>query len=71
MSQFLPPGGFKWLNKKQINNINLNDSTEDPKKVLLLEIDLEYPYHLHDLHNDYPLAPEKINVKKICYQIIV
>ena len=38
--------------------------TENSKKGLLLEVDLEYPYHVHDLHNDYPLAPEKINVKK-------
>ena len=25
----------------------------------ILEIDLEYSKELHDLHNDYPLAPEK------------
>ena len=24
-----------------------------------LEVDLEYPKELHELHNDYPLAPEK------------
>src|SRR5699024_6089553 len=27
-----------------------------------LEVDLEYPVELHELHNDYPLAPEKCNV---------
>ena len=27
-------------------------------------MDLEYPKHLHKLHNDYPLAPEKLSVKK-------
>ena len=25
-------------------------------------MDLEYPRHLHDLHNDYPVAPEKAKV---------
>ena len=25
----------------------------------ILEVDLEYPKSLHDLHNDYPLAPEQ------------
>ena len=27
-----------------------------------LEYDLEYPDELHELHNDYPLAPEKLAV---------
>ena len=26
-------------------------------------MDLEYPAHLHDVHNDYPLAPEKKSIK--------
>ena len=28
----------------------------------LLEVDLKYPDKLHELHNDYPLAPEKLAV---------
>ena len=28
----------------------------------ILEVDLEYPKELHKLHNDYPLAPEKLAV---------
>ena len=28
----------------------------------LLEVDLKYPDELHELHNDYPLAPEKLAV---------
>ena len=31
----------------------------------ILEVDLEYPKSLHDLHNDYLLAPEQIEVNKI------
>ena len=29
----------------------------------ILEVDVEYPKELHDLHNDYPLAPEVKHVK--------
>ena len=31
----------------------------------ILKVDLEYPRSLHDLHSDYPLAPEQIKVNKI------
>ena len=27
-----------------------------------LEVDLDYPAELHDSHNDYPLAPEKLEI---------
>ena len=33
------------------------------KKGWILEVDLEYPAHLHDVHNDYPLAAEKKVIK--------
>ena len=64
MSQYLPTGGFKWMTKKQINKINLAQYNEDSNKGLILEVDLEYPKELHDLHNDYPLAAERVCVNK-------
>ena len=62
MSQYLPTGNFKWLSQKQIEKTNLSKYTENSKKGLILEVDLEYPQELHDLHNDYPLGPEKVKV---------
>ena len=62
MSQYLPTGGFRWMTQKQIDKINLAKYKEDSEKGLILEVDLEYPEDLHDLHNDYPLAPEKVKV---------
>ena len=62
MSQYLPTGGFRWMTEKQIDNIDLAKYKEDSKKGLILEVDLAYPEELHDLHNDYPLGPEKVKV---------
>ena len=64
MSQYLPTGNFKWLTKEQINKTNLANYSEEHDEGLLLEFDLDYPQELHDLHNDYPLAPEKLKVNK-------
>ena len=62
MSQYLPTGSFKWMSDKEIKRIDLGKYKADSKKGLILEVDLEYPQELHDLHNDYPLAPEKTKV---------
>ena len=64
MSQYLATGGFRWSTEKEINTIDLAKYKEDSKKGLILEVDLEYPQELHDLHNDYPLAPEKMKVTR-------
>ncbi|CAH3184930.1 unnamed protein product [Porites evermanni] len=64
MSQYLPTGGFRWMTQKQIQKVNLAAWTEDRKKGIILEVDLEYPKELHELHNDYPLAAEKMKVTK-------
>ena len=64
MSQYLPTGGFRWMTEKQIQKVNLAACTEDRKKGMILEVGLEYPKELHELHNDYPLAAEKMKVTK-------
>ena len=42
----------------------MNKYTSDSSKVCVLEVDLEYPKELGKLHSDYPLAPDKIEIKK-------
>ena len=58
MSQCLPKANFKWMSEREIKKIDLGKYRVDSKKGLILEVDLEYPQELHDLHNDYPLDPE-------------
>ena len=65
MSQYLPTGNFKWMTDKEISKIDLGRYKADGKKGLILEVDLEYPQELHDIHNDYPVAPEKVKVSNI------
>ena len=62
MSQYLPTGRFRWMTQKQIDKIDLTKYKEDSDKGIILEVDLEYSKELHELHNDYPLAAEKIKV---------
>ena len=62
MSQYLPTGNFKWMTDKEISKTNLGKYELDSKEGLIQEVDLEYPKELHDLHNDYPIAPEKVKV---------
>ena len=64
MSQYLSTGGFKWLSESEIDNIDLGKWTKESEKGLILEVDLEYPKELHESHNDYPLAAEKVTVSQ-------
>ena len=60
MSGYLPYGGFKWL--KNVDNFDVNSvSKEDPIRYIT-EVHLKYSDQLHVLHNDYPLAPEKLAI---------
>ena len=57
MSESPPYGEFKWL--ENFDGFGMMIIDEKSKTGYILEVDLEYPDELHELHNDYPLAPEK------------
>ena len=42
----------------------MNKYTNNSSKRCVLEVDIEYPKELKELHNDYPLVLEKIEMKK-------
>ena len=62
MSMKLPTHGFKWLTGGEMEKIYENRHNLN-KIPCILEVDLEYSENLHDLHNDYPLCPEKVKCK--------
>ena len=64
MSHYLPINNSKWVKnidkiEQKLMRIKTYSSTG-----YVLEVDLEYPEELHDINNDYPLSPEKINIPK-------
>jgi len=61
-SQLLPQGGFQWLTQEEIETFDLEKFPENSDKGYNSECDMTYPEHLHDHHNDYPLAPEHLTV---------
>ena len=60
MSEYLPYDRFKWL--KNIDKFDIMPINEKSSVGYFLEVDLEYPEELHELHNDFPLAPEKFAI---------
>ena len=63
MLQELPVGDFRCVWEEGLRNLerSLRKGTLLPSgKGAFLCVDLDYPEHLHTLHNDYPLAPEKV-----------
>ena len=54
MSRYLPYGKFKLV--KYVDNFDVNSNNKSSLYGYILEVDLEYPDELHNLHSDYPLA---------------
>jgi hypothetical protein len=61
MIEKLPTSDFKWSDDIKNTNDILNYTHDDVG--YFLEVDLTYPKELHDLHSDYPLAPQNMSVK--------
>ena len=70
MSQKLPVNGFKWVkNVSQKDEDFIKNYVEDRDIDYFLEVDIEYPRELHDLHNDLPFLPEQMEINK-CSKLV-
>jgi len=57
MCQPLPYANFRWVD--DVTNFNIIDIALDSPIGYILEVDLEYPQHLHDVHTDLPFCPTR------------
>ncbi|GET56481.1 uncharacterized protein LOC114537920 [Rhizophagus irregularis DAOM 181602=DAOM 197198] len=69
MLQYLPTGNFHWIKEEnELSNIQRqiesNEIPDDSSEGYILKVKLEYPQAFHSQHTDYPLAPERMKVKK-------
>ncbi|GBN45594.1 hypothetical protein AVEN_20056-1, partial [Araneus ventricosus] len=62
MSQPLPVNNLEWLLPEEISLQQICQTLYDSATGYILEVDMEYPPELHDLHNNYPLAPERMTI---------
>ena len=69
MNEYLPYCRLEWL--KNIDKFDIMSISDKSPMRYFLEADLEYPEQLHQLHNDFPLAPENLLFLVICCQNIV
>lgn len=54
MSEYMPYGDFKWV-ESNLKGLSDMSPTSDTGRVY--EVDVSYPQHLHDQHNDLPFLP--------------
>ena len=67
MSKKLPANNFRWLDSDKINEINeefIKSYNENEDKGYIFEVDVRYPRRLHELQNDLPFLPERIEINK-------
>ena len=62
LSEKLPTTDFEWVNKTELKKIDWKNINTQSEIGYIIECDFEYPTSLHDLHLDFPLAPERLKI---------
>ena len=58
----MPLKKFRWLEDDEIKLLNWMDMTDEQETGYILEVDLDYPQHLHAAHSSLPLAPHRLKI---------
>ena len=70
MSQKLPINGFKWVEElSQFKEDFIRNYHEDSNKGYFLEVDVQYPKNLFNLHSDLPFLHERNKILK-CNKLV-
>ena len=65
MSKKLPMKGFKWMDDiSRIDEEFIKGYDENSNKGYVLEVDVNYPQELYDIHSDMPFLPERMVINK-------
>ena len=60
MSQKLPVNEFEWIEEtSQFDKDIIKNYNEESDEGYFLEVDVQYPEKLHELHNDLPFLPKR------------
>ncbi len=62
MMMYLPVSDFHWCEPTDEMVQNILDTAAESRIGYILEVDLEYPSHLFQAHQDYPLAPHRKSI---------
>ena len=66
MLQKLPVNNFEWIkDTSQFNEDFIKNYNEESDEGYFLEVDVQYPEKLYDLHNDLPFLLEGKRLKKV------
>jgi len=60
----LPVGKFCFLSDEEAAEFDFETIAPDGPTGYIIQCDREYPDRLHDTHNDYPMAPEHLEVSR-------
>ena len=66
MPQKLPVNGFEWVKEtSQFNKCFIESYDKESDERYFLEVDVQYPEKLHELHNNLPFLPERMSIQKV------
>ena len=65
MGQKLQVNKFEWFKDTSQFNEDFIKNYEESDEGYFFEVDVQYPEKLHELDNDLPFLPERMNIKKV------